>query len=565
MKIRLLLLLLFVISSLYAKSYEIEFKWNQKLQKAELFKALGLEEVPFYEFYKKAPSLDENAIPLTTDTLENFYKSYGFYHVKIEAAIQKDKVIFRIKEGNPVRVEQIIVDSLLDINRSIPFVLGDIFDAHKFIQSKKAIQKKYEKNGYCNAKYNTKAYIDIVKNSVKLLYRVKPDAVCRFNNIVIKNPKNIDKKIIVSLVEIKKGELYTPETIDKSYKNLYAYDGISEVLITPAKNNTPDVNVSIDVKSNPKPIEFQVGAGVSTDQGVSVKLGIKHRNFFGNLKTLSFNVKATKIRQSVGVDFTMPLPHSNIFGSQIKFKNEDFFSFKEQNSLINSFLRQRRDKNSFQETLMIDTARTYESNDLILFPRTTLNIISPILEWDYDTRDNILNPSKGFFINTSFQGSLQSEISDASYYKVTLKAGYILSLNPTILAFKIDTGYLNILHGSVPASYRFFAGGMYSNRAYRYRRLGPIDKNGDPAGFNFLTETTVEYRFGIYRALHGVVFNDNSFIGDGYGHGDTTGYYSGGVGLRYETPIGPLGIDYGFDLNNPQSQYAFHFHVGESF
>ncbi|WP_297485830.1 BamA/TamA family outer membrane protein, partial [Sulfurimonas sp.] len=80
-----------------------------------------------------------------------------------------------------------------------------------------------------------------------------------------------------------------------------------------------------------------------------------------------------------------------------------------------------------------------------------------------------------------------------------------------------------------------------------------------------IIETTIEYRFHIYKKFNGVVFNDNSFIGQTYIPNNTVGYYDGGFGLRYETPIGPLAIDLGFDPKRPLEQHALHFHVGELF
>lgn len=101
---------------------------------------------------------------------------------------------------------------------------------------------------------------------------------------------------------------------------------------------------------------------------------------------------------------------------------------------------------------------------------------------------------------------------------------------------------------------------MNSNRAYGYRKLGPMDDSSNPIGFDSVIETKIEERFPIYGAIKGVVFNDNTFIGNDSMPGFDKGYYSAGVGLRYATPIGPLAIDFGFDIADPTAQYAFHFH-----
>jgi translocation and assembly module TamA len=565
MKIKLIIFLLLLTSNIFAESFFLSFHGDKHLSDRELYEALDLYKPYPYEFYKKEPKINPKIIPLAIDTLKDFYKSHGFYHTVITSQIKNSMISIDINESTPIRIDKIFINSFLDINDIIPFKDNDIFNAQKFIQSKKDIKLNYENRGYCHAKYDTKAYIDIEKNTAKLVYKIQPDTICFFKNIAIFSPKNINTDIIRSLLYIKKDEPYTLQSIDKSYKSLYAYGGISQAIIDTVIYKNNDVNATVKVKETQKPIRFQIGLGISSDEGPSASLELKHRNFYGNLKTISLSTKVTKIKQNIKLDYTMPLIRSNMFGSEIGVENEDFFGFKENRVLAKGYFRQRDDTTTLQEVLIVDTSTSYNSSNLVLFPEKTLVLVSPKLQWKYNTRDKILNPSKGYFIDTNIQGSILNKISDATYYKANLTAGYILPLHPSIVAFKFNLGSLHTFAGNVPSSYRFFAGGMNSNRAYGYRLLGPKDKNNDPIGFNSIIETTVEYRFNIYHKINGVVFNDNSFIGQTYVPDNTVGYYSTGFGLRYETPIGPLAIDFGFDPQKPLEQHALHFHIGELF
>ncbi|WP_297442495.1 BamA/TamA family outer membrane protein [Sulfurimonas sp.] len=565
MKIKQILFLLLLTSNLFAESYLLYFQGNKHLSERELYEALDIYKPYAYEFYKAEPTINPKILSIAIDTLKDFYKSHGFYHAQITSHIKNKSVTLDINESVPIKISKIIINSSLDINDTIPFQVGDIFDAQKFIQSKKDLRFTYEDKGYCNAEYETKAYIDIEKNSAKIIYKIEPNNICFFRNIEIFSPKNIHKDIISSLLYIKTNEPYTHESVDKSYRNLYAYDGISQALIDTVIYNKYDVNATVKVKETKKPIRFQMGLGISSDEGPSASVGIKHRNFLGNLKTIALTTKVTKIKQSVKLDFTMPMINFNMFGSQISVENEDFFGFKESRVLAKGFLRQRDETNIFQESLIIDTSKTYDSSNLALFPQSNLLLISPELIWRYNTRDKILDPTKGYFLNTLLQGSVLGNYSDATYYKLDVTGGYILPLEPSIAAFKVRVGSLHTYEGAVPPSYRFFAGGMNSNRAYGYRLLGPKNDNNDPVGFNSIIETTAEYRFHIYDDFNGVIFNDNTFIGQNYIPDNTVGYYSTGFGLRYKTPIGPLAIDFGFDPLRPLEQHALHFHIGELF
>jgi len=565
MKIVTVLLFFLISSALYAQNLALFFQGNKHFKERTLYEVLDLYKPYSYEFYKDEPKINPKIVPIAIETLKDFYKSKGFYHTEITSKIKNNKIILIIQENTPIKITKIDIHSLLPIKKSIGFKVGDIFDAQKFVESKKRLKLLYQNHGYANAAFDTKAYIDIVKNSAKLVYKVTPNKLCKFSTIVINSPKNIDKSIIKSLLYFHEGDIYSPLLIEKSYKNLYAYDGISQAIIQTTITNKEDVNVSVNIQETQKPIRFQIGLGVSSDEGPTASLGIKHRNFYGNLKTLSLDTRATRIKQSVKLSFTMPLAQKNTLGSELNFENENFFGFKESRVLAKGYFSQRDEFNWLQEALIIDTSHSYDSTDISLFPQNTLLLISPKVSWKYDTRDKILNPSKGFFLDAQFQGSILNEFSDATYYKAVLSGAYILPLHTNIVATKVKVGSLHTYAGDVPNSYRFFAGGMNSNRAYGYRLLGPRDSENNPVGFNSIIETTIEYRFLIYKDFHGVVFNDNSFIGQTYMPNNTIGYYSGGFGLRYETPIGPLAIDLGFDPKKPLEQHALHFHVGELF
>ncbi len=565
MQIKIILFFLIIVSSLYSKTLPLFFQGNKHITTRELYTVLDIYDPYPYEFYKEKPKINVKLLPIAVDTLKDFYKTRGFYHADINATIENNTTIVHIRENVPVKVIKITIDSPLDIKKYIGLKVGEIFDARTFVLSKKRIKALYYDHGYMNAAFRTKAYIDIVKNSATLLYKIIPNQVCKFAEIDINSSRNIDKNIISSLLYFHIGDVYSPLSIERSYKNLYAYEGISQAIIKTKIYDKNRVKAEVAIQETQKPIRFQVGVGISSDEGPSASIGVKHRNFYGNLKTLSLNSAVTRIKQTVKLNFTMPLARKNLFGSEISFENEDFFGFLERRILLKGHFLQRDEMSFAQESLIVDTSQSYATTDALLFPNQTLSLISPALRWKYDKRNEILNPSKGFFTDTQLQGSLKSEISNATYYKLEFIGGYIMPIEKERIAAKIKIGSLHVYRGDVPNSYRFFAGGMNSNRAYGYRLLGPRDANNNPTGFNSIIETTLEYRFPVFKNFHGVVFNDNSFIGQTYLPDKTTAYFSTGFGVRYETVIGPLAIDLGFDPYKPLKQHAIHFHVGELF
>jgi len=399
-----------------------------------------------------------------------------------------------------------------------------------------------------------------------LTYNTKEYEKCIIDSINITSSKNIDTKIVKSLLYIKKGDDFSSKRIKDSYDSLYAKGGIAKAIInTHIDENSNKVALTVEVQENDKPTRLETGLGFSTDEGAMVSFGIENKNIFGNLKTLGLNTRITQKKQNIQLNFTMPLSHRNSTGADTGYVNEAFKGYKEERVFANIYLSHRKKPYRLTESIVFDNSNTYDSDDEILFPEGKTFITSPKIRWSYDTRDDILSPKKGHFLSAELMGSIKSIISEASYYKTKIKGGYILPLHKSILAFQATFGYLDIYEGEVPASYRFYAGGVNSNRAYTYNSLGPKNKQGDPAGFNTVFETTIEYRYPIYNNFKGVFFNDNTFIADSPVDSDNGAYYSLGVGIRYETPIGPLAFDVGFDVDDPQENYAFQFRIGEVF
>lgn len=541
------------------------FSGNKEISKRELYDALLLHKPYFYEFYLDKPAIELKDIESTKETIKNYYISRGFYHVNILHIHDEKEITILIEENSPIVIKTLSIVSNMPIKEKIPFEQGAIFDANKFTQSKKDIRLLYANSGFCNISLDAKAWVDIEQNSAYIAYNVLQNDKCYFKEIEVKPTKNVDKDTLKSLLYIEEKDPFSTEMITKSYESIYAHEGISKAIIDTKTGDDNSVSVLLSAFENEKPIRTQVGLGLSSDEGAMFLLGAKHRNFYGNLKTLGFETRVTQIKQSIKTEFDMPLLHRNSIGFNSGYENETFNAFSEEKIYSEFFLGQKRLFYSLKESIVLDKTKTYDSDDDALFEKSSLFVPSLKLEYNYDTRDKILEATSGYFINTQIMGSLKSEISDASYYKFRANGGYLHSFGDRVFGVKSTFGTLFVEEGYIPASYRFFSGGMYSNRAYGYRKLGPTNDKNDPIGSDSLLETTFEMRFGISDKFRGILFSDTTFLGNGRVPSYDNGYYSAGFGIRYKTPIGPIALDFGFDMQNPLKQYAIHFHIGELF
>ena len=565
LKIVIIFLVLFS-SLLQSKNLDLVFDGNENFSSSTLYDAIDIETPFFYAFWEDEPKADTKEAHKLASLVKDYYRYSGFFHTSTKPIIKDNKIIISIKENIPITITTMTVNSTLNINAQIPFKVGDIFDSEKFKQSKKNIKLFYGNHTYCKIKLDSKAWIDTQTNSAYLAYDVTQNEKCIIGDVTIISPESIDTSIIKSLLYLRKGQPFSTKLIKDSYDSLYAGGGISKALIhTSIDENSNKVNVTVTVEENNKPTRLETGLGVNTDEGLMVSLSLENKNMFGNLKTLGLSSRVTKKKQNIKTYFNMPLSHRNSTGIDIGYENEEFIGYKEERVFANIYLSQRKEPHRLTESIVFDNSNTYESDDLVLFPRGKLFITSPKLHWAYDTRDDILNPKRGHFLISEVMGSIKSTLSDASYYKFKVKGGYIMPLENSIIAVQATFGSLNVFDGRIPASYRFYSGGINSNRAYNYNSLGPENRLGDPIGFRSIFETILEYRYPIFQNVRGVVFSDTTFIGQGDIPEYDNGYYSAGIGFRYETPLGPLALDFGFDIDRPKDNHAIQFRIGEVF
>jgi outer membrane protein insertion porin family len=170
-----------------------------------------------------------------------------------------------------------------------------------------------------------------------------------------------------------------------------------------------------------------------------------------------------------------------------------------------------------------------------------------------DTRDEFLDPTKGFFSSTDF-GYTPKVLSSQSFVSFFTQNSYYRPL-PKAFQFaasvRFGAGHSLEKGPDLPISERFFAGGGSSLRGFDTDYAGPLDPGtGKPIGGNALFVGSTEIRFPIFRFVHFAGFYDTGNVFRTIGDIRLSGFsHTLGGGLRIKTPFGPLRADYGYNLN----------------
>jgi len=178
-----------------------------------------------------------------------------------------------------------------------------------------------------------------------------------------------------------------------------------------------------------------------------------------------------------------------------------------------------------------------------------------------DKRDSMIDARNGYYISLYLEKSMKGIGSDLDYFKSTADLRYIKSVGSSwTFATKLRVGRID---ADVPIFKRFFTGGANTNRGYDYRGLGVKDSAEVPLGGVSLVDVMLEARYRVWQKLWLTSFYDTSLLSLEPDNFDDDYYGSYGVGMRYNTVIGPIRVDFGFPQD--RDDWTFHISIGQVF
>ena len=161
----------------------------------------------------------------------------------------------------------------------------------------------------------------------------------------------------------------------------------------------------------------------------------------------------------------------------------------------------------------------------------------------------------------SGEGRVYQALGDRAVIALRARAGSIDSTNPETL---------------VPFFKRYFLGGATSLRGWGRFEVAPLTEEGNPIGGNTFFNFSTELRVPIVGKLGGVLFLDGGNVWTNpwdFNFNDMR--YDAGTGLRYNTPVGPVRLDFGFQIKEipgllvdgeeQKRPFRVHFSIGQAF
>jgi outer membrane protein insertion porin family len=388
------------------------------------------------------------------------------------------------------------------------------------------------------------------------------------------------EKILRREIPMHEGDLFTTQKLERAkqkLRNLNYFEKV-ETKTTPGSSKDKIV-VNIEVTEKPTGL-FSIGGGYSSQDGALGTLDLSQNNFLGRGWQVFLRLRGGASTQQGTVGFTEPWLFDRPLAAGFDlYNNRRIFN----DYTINALGGDVRVGHPLGDYARWNLIYRLEQDDVTgVNPNASPELrdakgttITSVLGGNIgrDTRDNIVEPTKGNLstIGADFAGILTQDnryvrLSASTVQHQPLWFGHVLS-------GRLGTGYeFGWSDKPVPLFERFYLGGPNSIRSFKLRQISPRDDSGTRIGGNFQVLGNVEYTIPTFYGVKLAVFFD---AGNVYGPDNHLGQkidltnlkYAVGMGLRWNSPFGPIRVDYGINPDpRPGDHFGeFHFAVGTAF
>lgn len=554
----------------------IKFIGNEQYDDDTLRAEISSKEDRWYRFLSADDRYDPDRLAYDQELLRRFYLKNGYVDFRVlssNAELSSDGESFyitiAIDEGKRYKVGSVSVDSSQlrnvtsdQLQDSVTIKSGKWYSSIDLEESVDNLTQKLGDLQYAFAKIRPDIQRDTQNNTIDITFRAQETPRVFVENIDIKgNVRTLDR-VIRREVEMVEGDPFSSTKLAETEKNIRDLDFFNNVVVKPVPGETPDqTDIEIDVEEKSTG-EVSIGAGFSTADGPLADFSIRERNFLGKGQELQFSTTLAGERTEFDIGFTEPYMFGrdlaagfDVFHTTRDLQDESSYDQKTSGLALRTEypfskrLRQQlkyRIQNNEIENVASSASRFIKDQA----GQRTTSAISHTLT--YNDLDSNYNPTEGY--KWWLTNELAGLGGDAKYFSGKTGISYFEPLAKKVTLNLL--GEVGAIAGyadeDVQINERYFIGSR-TLRGFEYGGIGPRDLTTDDAlGGNLFYRGTVEVGFpsGLPEemGIRGYVFSDVGSlwsIDDSAANiaDDSSVRASVGVGVSWESPLGPLRLD----------------------
>jgi outer membrane protein insertion porin family len=561
----------------------------QSLDVSDFFPHLNTREKKFlYDgpFVENMPTADRQ-------TLENIYAGKGFEQTRVSAAVTWDEpdeknrafadVVFDVTEGYRRQVTQILFEGVSD--EALAAELRNLLKTgekqdlvpSQVNEDRRVVLSHLAEKGYIYADVRTRIEPD--GKDGKVVFQVTPGSPAAVGGVWVFGNFDTREDVILRRNTLEENEpvfLNGFLSLQREIRDLQCLERANFSAIG-IQENLDQVFFTASVEEK-KPYFIDTSIGYDTARDAYLGVAAGNRNLLGTNRRLYLNAQISGIGYEtiLGItdfDFLASRVYSdfNVFASEEELKNQNFGTKKYGSSLL--FEKQ------FTENLKLGTSFGLESREQYptgnfddqnpdIYATRGIVAATPFVTWS--SVDSHARPTRGFYVNASagYYRDILEDLDNFMKYQVKAKY-YIQPFSRLVLAFQGMYGTIQNFSpdAELPDDQLFFLGGISNVRGIDENEL-VVDAFGDPVGGKTQMAGSIEARIDLGNNFELPVFLDAGSLRDTTRPGTDEGFkFTAGSGLRYMTPVGPVGLLYGHRLNpeTGESSGKIHFSIGYTF
>jgi outer membrane protein assembly complex protein YaeT len=552
-----------------------------------------------------------------SDSIRDLYIANGFLQAQAAAEVKNHYsgkkgdlfVQFHILEGQQTLVGGLKIEgnhALSDeqISAVVGSTQGEPFSEANIASDRNNVLALYFNDGYPNARFEEQQSPATEPNRINLAYHIAEGEQIRVARVLLIGYEHVRRATIARQVELKPHQPLRESDVAETQRRLYNLGVFNRVGIAPQnpEGSDPDKTMLVDVNEGSR-YTFGYGFGFEAQRlsGTSANpadtylnfsprglVEIADNDFLGRAETLSLKARASTEQYRGVLSYVLPdLVNNPNWNVQLT-------GFADKTLDVNTFTSIRLEASlQFDEKLSSSSQMLYKyffrhvevpADSLHVAPDEIPLFSQPTkasgfgVTWVRDRRDNPVDASRGMFNTVDTELALDSLGSSANFYRIFFQNSSFTPFGRSFVfarstRFGIEEPFSGTSEDQIPLPERFFAGGATTIRGFGLNQAGPRDPvTGFPVGglaemvFNqelhFPTRLpfvgtrvggTVFYDFGnVYTDWNHITFRSTPVSPTNLNYLSHTV----GAGLRYSTPIGPVRVDFGYQIKPPQFQFT---------
>ncbi len=597
----------------------INFIGNHAFSDSQLRDIISTTQSGWFDFLKGTSIYDPDRMSLDRELIRQYYLKNGYADVRVVAAnAELDRegsgfvINFAIEEGPLYSFGTVVIESQfaeLDPNSLQGYVLTDQGDTYNASEVDKTVEKltlEASELGFAFVRVRPRATRDAETRTIAMTYIIDEGPRIYIERINIVGNERTKDHVIRREFRLAEGDAYNKLLVDRAKKRLKSLGFFKKVDLKRRPGSAPD-RVVIDVILEEQSTgELSFGAGFSTSEGVIGDVGLTERNLLGNGQFIRLKVGGSVERFQVDLSFTEPrfLDRNLAAGFDIYHKDVDQTS--------ESGFASRRTGGTLRlgfplaENLWMQTGYTFDHSDIYddLCDVNTANASNGLVCAElerfggksitsavaasiaYDKRNHPRSPTSGYFLQLT--SNFAGLGGDVQYARVNAEGrGYYPISEKITFVSRVIGGHIEGWgDDSLRLTDLYFRGGE-TIRGFDRAGFGPRDlRTRDSIGGSTYWSATAEVRFPIPLipedlGISAAVFADaGSLFGasdlakelDGKPNAqngitladESTIRSSVGASILWNSPVGPLRMDYAHVLSSEDFDDEQNFRFGAS-